>query len=78
MKKDLTGRIEVNPEILCGKPVIRGTRIPVYLILDLIEEGLSFDKIIKEYPQLKKDDIKAAIEYASLILKHEEAHGYGA
>jgi len=65
-------RIEVNPKILGGKPVIKGTRIPVYLILELVAAGYKTEDIIKEYPHLKKEDIKAAIEYASDILKKEE------
>jgi uncharacterized protein (DUF433 family) len=76
MKK--AARVEVNPEILCGKPVIKGTRIAVHQILDLIEDGQNFDQIMEEYPQLKKEDIKAAIDYASQILKHQEGRGYGA
>lgn len=65
-------RIEINPEILVGKPVIKGTRIPVYLILDLIAAGHTTKDIIKEYPKLTEKDIKAALEYAASILKREE------
>ena len=65
-------RIEINPKKVGGKPVIKGTRIPVYFILELIANGWSFDDILKNYPQLKKDDILAAIAYASKILKDEE------
>jgi len=72
----LTERIEVNPKILCGKPVIKGTRIPVYLILELLSAGYDFKKIIEAYPTLKEEDIKAAIEYAIKIVKNEEAFEY--
>ncbi|MEQ9714001.1 MAG: DUF433 domain-containing protein [Candidatus Asgardarchaeum sp.] len=65
-------RIEINPKKAGGKPVIKGTRIPVYLILELIANGWSFGEILKNYPQLKKEDILAAIAYASKILKEEE------
>ena len=65
-------RIEINPRILGGKPVIKGTRLPVYLILKLLSYGYSIEKIIKSYPSLKKDDIKAAVEYASSVLESEE------
>ncbi|WP_081214295.1 DUF433 domain-containing protein [Neomoorella thermoacetica] len=58
-------RIVCNPEILGGKPVIKGTRIAVYLILDLISEGYSFEEIIKLYPHLTTEDIKACIRYTS-------------
>lgn len=72
----LTERIEVNPRILGGKPVIRGTRIPVYLILELLSAGYDFKRILRAYPTLKEEDIKAAVEYATMILKNEEAFGY--
>jgi uncharacterized protein (DUF433 family) len=61
----LAGRIEVNPEILGGKPVIRGTRIPVYLILELLSAGYDFKRIVAAYPILKEEDVKAAVEYAA-------------
>lgn len=56
-------RIEVNPKILAGKPVIKGTRIPVYLILELLAAGYNFKRIMKAYPALKEEDIRAAVEY---------------
>jgi len=52
----------VNPKILGGKPVIRGTRIPVYLILELLSAGYDFKRIIKAYPTLTEDDIKGAVD----------------
>ena len=64
--------IEINPKILCGKPVIKGTRIPVYLILDLLSAGYDFEGIMEAYPDLKRADIEAAIEYASGVVKGEE------
>ena len=65
-------RIEVNPEILSGKAVIKGTRIPVYLILELLSAGYDFKKILKSYPSLTKKDIEAAISYAALLTKNDE------
>ena len=65
-------RIIVDPNILTGKPVIAGTRIPVYLILNLLAHGYDFDRIIKAYPVLTKDDIKAAITYSEARMKREE------
>lgn len=53
-------RIEVNPEILLGKPVIAGTRIPVYLILNLLASGYTVKRIIEAYPSLTREDIAAA------------------
>jgi len=67
-------RIEINQKKLGGKPVIKGTRIPVYLILEMLGEGIKIEDIIKEYPKLKKEDIKEAIKYASYLLSKEELH----
>ena len=64
-------RIVMNPEVLSGKPVIKGTRIPVYLILELLAAGMSVDDVLEEYPKLTQEDIQAALEYASKILQHE-------
>lgn len=64
--------IVVDPKVLVGKPIIAGTRIPVYLILNLIAHGYTFDRIIKAYPILKKEQIKAAIKYSEARLKSEE------
>ena len=70
-------RIEVNPDILSGKAVIRGTRIPVYLILELLSADYDFNKIIKTYPSLTKQDIEAAIAYAASLTKNDEVVVYG-
>ncbi len=60
-----TNRIAVDPGILGGKPCVRGTRIPVTMVLELIEDGLTFQQIIEDYyPQLTDDDTKACLEYA--------------
>jgi uncharacterized protein (DUF433 family) len=72
----LTERIEINPKILGGKPVIKGTRIPVYLILELLSAGYDFKRIAKAYPSLTEEDIKAAVDYAAQIVKNEEAFEY--
>jgi uncharacterized protein (DUF433 family) len=58
-------RIEVRPDILLGKPVIAGTRIPVYLILNLLASGYDFARIVEAYPILDEDDIRAALDYES-------------
>ncbi len=68
----MNNRIEVNPNVMAGKPVIRGTRIPVYLILNLIAHGYDFKRIVEAYPILKNQDIKAALEYSEKRLKREE------
>jgi uncharacterized protein (DUF433 family) len=65
-------RITFNPKILRGKAIIKGTRISVDLILELLANNWSIEKILKEYPQLTKKDILSAIEYSARRLKREE------
>ena len=72
MKK--MNRIEINPGILSGKPVIRNTRIPVELIIKLVAQRWTDEQIIKEYPMLKKEDIKAALLYAEKLVQNEEVY----
>ena len=67
-------RIEINPKILTGKPIIRGTRISVELILKLVAQRWTDEEIITEYPSLTKEDIKAAILYAEKLVENEEVH----
>lgn len=68
----MNNRIEINPKIMMGKPVIKGTRIPIYVILNLLAGGYDFDKIIKEYPDLTYRDIFAVLEYAAKVTKFKE------
>jgi len=68
-------RIEVNPDVLVGKPVIAGTRIPVYLILNLLASGYDNERIMEAYPGLTREDIRAALSYAEQRMRHEEIHG---
>ncbi len=70
--QEVTERIVVDKKILSGKPVIRGTRIPVYLILELLASGMTEERLMEEYPGLKHADVKAALSYASKILREEE------
>jgi len=65
MKQSLLERISINPNICFGKPCIRGTRIWVSLILDLLAGGMSVQRILAEYPQLEEVDIRAAIAYGA-------------
>ena len=65
-------RIEVDPKVMIGKPVIRGTRITVELILRKLSEGASQSDLLDAYPRLTRADIQAAIRYAADILAHEE------
>ncbi|MDO8505737.1 MAG: DUF433 domain-containing protein [bacterium] len=65
-------RIEANPKIMLGKPIIKGTRIPVSLVLNLLAHGYTFARVVETYPQLKEDDVRAAIEYASVLADFQE------
>ena len=67
-----TGRIEINPEIMLGKPVIRGTRITVELLLRKLGEGATESDLLDAYPRLTREDIQAALSYAAAALAHEE------
>ena len=67
-------RIELNPEILAGKPVIKGTRLAVELIVDLLAQGWTEDEIIRNYPTLSTDDIRACLKYASAALQDEKVY----
>ncbi|HEX7328083.1 MAG TPA: DUF433 domain-containing protein [Casimicrobiaceae bacterium] len=64
--------IEINSKVMLGKPVIRGTRIPVELILRKLGEGATEHDLLDAYPNLKPQDIRAAIAYAAAALAHEE------
>jgi uncharacterized protein (DUF433 family) len=69
-------RIETNPDIMDGKPVIRGTRVPVELVLRKLGAGISMDAIIADHPRLTRDDILAAQAFAADYLADEEiVHG---
>ena len=68
----ITDRIEINPKIMLGKPVIRGTRITVELILRKISTGATEADLLDAYPGIVQEDIKAAIAYAADTLAHEE------
>ncbi|HLC84847.1 MAG TPA: DUF433 domain-containing protein [Candidatus Nanoarchaeia archaeon] len=67
-------RIIVDHEILAGKPIIRGTRISVEFILELLSSGMSLEDICREYPHLKREDVLAALNYATRVLRHEEVY----
>ncbi len=64
-------RIEINPNVMLGKPVIRGTRIPVELILRKLSEGLPEAALLEAYPRLTPADVQAALAYAADTLAHE-------
>ncbi|MBI1997749.1 MAG: DUF433 domain-containing protein [Deltaproteobacteria bacterium] len=68
----ITDRIEINPKVMLGKPVIRGTRVPVELILRKLSEGAAEADLLDAYPRLTREDIQAAIGYAADTVAHEE------
>lgn len=72
MKKEWQERITINPDICHGKPCIKGTRIMVSIILDYITAGETTETIMKEYPTLKEEDIRAAMSYAAWLVHEEE------
>jgi uncharacterized protein (DUF433 family) len=68
-------RITVNPKIHFGKPCIEGTRITVQSVLELLNEGLTFDAIIEDYyPDLQVDDVRACLQYAIALVSAEDIH----
>jgi uncharacterized protein (DUF433 family) len=68
----IADKIETNPKVMMGKPVIRGTRIPVELILRKLSEGATEKHLLDAYPRLKGADIQAAMAYAAESVAHEE------
>jgi uncharacterized protein (DUF433 family) len=66
-----SNRIEINPDIMLGKPVIRGTRITVELLLRKLSQGATEEDLLEAYPHITREDIKAAIAYAADTVAHE-------
>lgn len=64
----LLNRITIDPAICHGKPCIRGMRWPVEVILDLLGSGMTTDDIINDHPELEREDISAALNYARIVL----------
>jgi uncharacterized protein (DUF433 family) len=67
-------RISVDPKILVGKPAIKGTRISVEFVIDLLGRGWSVEQILREYDHLTSEDIQACLAYASEVLKSERVY----
>jgi uncharacterized protein (DUF433 family) len=72
---DLLSRITSNPEIFGGKPIIRGLRISVELILSLLAQGETIESVLEDYPDLERDDIRACLEYARAVIAHDKIEG---
>lgn len=68
----MNARIVTDPQICSGKPVIRGTRIMVKNILGMIAGGYSVERIVQAYPELKREDVSAALEYAAELVAEEQ------
>ena len=73
-KKDWRARVKIDPKICHGKPCIKGTRVMVSIILDYLTAGDGEAEILRQYPQLSKADIRAAIGYAAWLAREEDEH----
>jgi len=69
---DYKERIITDPNIMLGKPIIKGTRITVELILRKLSEGMTIDELLEAYPHLTKDDILATLSYSADVISQEE------
>jgi len=67
----MTDRVEIHPGVLQGKPVIRGTRIPVELLLRKLAEGATIEDLLDAYPRLSRDDVRGVLDYAADSIAHE-------
>jgi uncharacterized protein (DUF433 family) len=74
MEEDWRNRITIDPNILVGKPIIKGTRLAVEFILELLANVWTIENILKNYPQLKREDVIAALKYAIEVLKEEKVY----
>ena len=71
---DILQHIEINPKIMMGKPVVKGTRITVELILEKLSVGETEDDILEAHPHISREDIKAALAFAAESLKGEKIY----
>lgn len=71
---DWQSRINIDPAILVGKPIVRGTRISVELVIHMLARGWSHDDIISQYPHLQREDILACLHYAHEMLTSEQVY----
>jgi uncharacterized protein (DUF433 family) len=72
VSQDWKDRIAIDPAVLAGKPIVKGTRLSVQFIVDLLAQGWSEADIVANYPGLAKEDIRACLAYASAILSAEK------
>ncbi len=71
---NLLRRITIDADICHGKPVIRGLRYPVEMLLELLSSGMSNDDILADYPDLERDDLLAAFAYATLLVQTKRVY----
>lgn len=75
---DWQTRITIDPDVLVGKPIIKGTRLAVEFIIDLLSQGWSIEEILRNYPGITVVDIQACLSYASAALKSEKVYAISA
>ena len=71
-------RIEINPKVLCGKPVVKGTRLAVEFVIDLLAHGCTVEEVLDNYPQLTREDIHACLAYAGDLVQEQVVYPVGA
>jgi len=72
IEETLLKRITANPQIFGGKPIVRGMRISVELILSLLAQGETYEAILADYPDLEPDDVRACLAYAHAVIAHDQ------
>ena len=73
---DWRDRIVIDPGILVGKPIVKGTRLAVEFIIDLLAQGWTGEEILRNYPGLTREDIQACLAYAGMVLKIEKVYSF--
>lgn len=76
MGRDLLARITVNPAIFGGKPIVRGRRLAVEHVLEMLAAGDDIDTLLEGYPWLEREDVLACIEYAKRLVAHEQVEPF--
>lgn len=76
-RRSLLDRITVDPKVLVGKPVVRGTRISVELVVDLLAQGWTTEQVLEQYEHLTREDVRACLAYAGEVLRAETLYPLG-
>ncbi len=71
MGKEILNRITIDPEVCHGKPTIRGSRLMVTTILELLASDMTTEEVLADYPSLEREDIRACLQYAALLAKFQ-------